>query len=154
MEISPPRRRPRELGCGFSGRRRWVYQKLGRRKKRRSLSRGRPYTRAAESLNRLWGDGRKRAAQRAAHARRTKAGWMPYAPKNRPGVSGERSSDGSGAAEAGSINSGLSFFTLPTASSTFHAVILSALNGRSRSTGANQQSNPLEQGQGHRRRQR
>ena len=47
----------------------------------------------------------------------------------------ERSSGDSGAAEAGSIDSGLSFFTLPTGLSTFHAVILSASRGRSRSIG-------------------
>ena len=37
--------------------------------------------------------------------------------------------------EAGSISSDESFFTLPTALSTFHAVIFSALYGRSRSIG-------------------
>jgi transcriptional regulator with XRE-family HTH domain len=52
--------------------------------------------------------------------------WRPYAPKSNPGVSGERFSDDSGVAEAGSINSGESFLTLPTTLSTFHAVILSA----------------------------
>jgi hypothetical protein len=39
------------------------------------------------------------------------------------GASGERSLVGSGGPELGSISSGLSFFTLPTAVSTFHVVI-------------------------------
>jgi hypothetical protein len=41
--------------------------------------------------------------------------WMPYAPKSNPAVSGERFSDDSGVAEAGSINE--SHFTFPTACS-------------------------------------
>jgi hypothetical protein len=61
--------------------------------------------------------------------------WSYYEPKSNPGVSGERFSDDSGVAEVGSINSGESFFTLPTALSTFHAAILSASKGRKRSIG-------------------
>jgi hypothetical protein len=53
--------------------------------------------------------------------------WKRYAAKSDPGASGERFSDDSGAAEAGPINSGESFFTLPTPLSTFHAVVLSAM---------------------------
>jgi hypothetical protein len=37
--------------------------------------------------------------------------WKPYAPKSKLGVSGVPFSDDSGAVDAGSINSGESFFT-------------------------------------------
>ena len=84
-------------------------------------------------------EGRKRAAQRAAHVRRARTGLeLPRADNH--GVSGELFSDDSGVAEAGSINSGESFFVLPTALSTFHAVILSASKGRSKSTGGRSES--------------
>jgi hypothetical protein len=44
----------------------------------------------------------------------------------------------SGVAEVGSISSGESFFTLSTALSTFHEVILSESKGRSMSIGDGQ----------------
>jgi hypothetical protein len=47
--------------------------------------------------------------------REPRPNWKPYVPKSSPGVFGERFSDDSGAAEAGSSNSGEPFFTFPTA---------------------------------------
>jgi hypothetical protein len=70
-------------------------------------------------------EGRKRAMRRAIQARRAKA-EIELLREGDPGRSRSGSSACSGVAEAGSISSGLSFFTLPTALSTFHAVILSA----------------------------
>ena len=80
-------------------------------------------------------EGRKRQRKDRPTPDAPKPKWMPYAPKSSPGASGGRFYDDSGVAEAGSIKSGESFFTLPTALSTFHAVILSASKGRSRSIG-------------------